>query len=251
MKIALVIAAVLVVGSLNFWAASSRRALDEQLCPTTPDSVTVLLVDVTDPMNMAQRQDFENQLTKLKNSIPRYGKLIVAKVDATADRLLAPVITRCNPGTADDVSSATGDPASVQKQWNESFDAPLTEAFKRLDSATGADKSPILESIQSVALTELQKPGQEKLPKRLIVASDLLQNTTDVSFYRTLPEPSSFTDGPLFRRLRTDLRGVEVELWMLERSDAATTQPRSLAELWERIIDAEGGDVHRIYNVSG
>jgi hypothetical protein len=251
MKIALVIAAVLVVGSLYFWAASSRRALDEQLCPTTPDSVTVLLVDVTDPMNMAQRQDFENQLTKLKNSIPRYGKLIVAKVDATADRLLAPVITRCNPGTADDVSSATGDPASVQKQWNESFDAPLTEAFKRLDSATGADKSPILESIQSVALTELQKPGQEKLPKRLIVASDLLQNTTDVSFYRTLPEPSSFTDGPLFRRLRTDLRGVEVELWMLERSDAATTQPRSLAELWERIIDAEGGDVHRIYNVSG
>jgi len=250
-KIILVVAVVLLVGGAYFWATSSRRSLDEQLCPTTPDSVTVLLVDVTDPMNMAQRQDFENQLTKLKNSIPRYGKLIVAKVDATGDRLLSPVITRCNPGTADDVSSTTGDPAAVQKQWDEGFDAPLREAFKRLDSATGADKSPILESIQSVALTELQKPGQEKLPKRLIVASDLLQNTADLSFYRSLPDPRSFTDSPLFRRVRTDLRGVEVELWMLERSDAATTQPRSLADLWERIIDAEGGDMRRIYNVSG
>lgn len=251
LKIVSVIAVVLIFGGIYFWAASSRRSLDDQLCPTTPDSITVLLVDVTDPMNMAQRQDFENQLTKLKNSIPRYGKLIVAKVDATADRLLAPVITRCNPGTADDVSSATGDPASVQKQWDEGFDAPLTAAFKRLDGATGAAQSPILESIQSVALTELQKPGQEKLPKRLVVASDLLQNTADVSFYRGLPEPRSFTDGAVFRRLRTDLRGVEVELWMLERSDAATTQPRSLADLWERIIGAEGGDVRRIYNVSG
>ena len=251
MKIALVMAVVLLVGGIYFWAASSRRTLDDQLCPTTPDSITVLLVDVTDPMNMAQRQDFENQLTKLKNSIPRYGKLVVAKVDATADRLLAPVITRCNPGTADDVSSATGDPASVQKQWDEGFDVPLTAAFTRLGGATGANQSPILESIQSVALTELQKPGQETLPKRLIVASDLLQNTADVSFYRGLPEPKSFTDGAVFRRIRTDLRGVEVELWMLERSDAATTQPRSLADLWERIIGAEGGDVRRIHNVSG
>ncbi|MCJ1959651.1 hypothetical protein [Novosphingobium mangrovi (ex Hu et al. 2023)] len=250
-KIVLVVAVVLLVGGIYFWAASSRRALDDQLCPTTPDSITVLLVDVTDPMNMAQRQDFENQLTKLKNSIPRYGKLIVAKVDATADRLLTPVITRCNPGTADDVSSATGDPSSVQKQWDQGFDAPLTAAFKGLNGATGADQSPILESIQSVALTELQKPGQEKLPKRLVVASDLLQNTADVSFYRGLPEPKDFTDGVVFRRIRTDLRGVEVELWMLERSDANTTQPRSLADLWERIIGAEGGDVRRIYNVSG
>ncbi|MBB3909760.1 hypothetical protein [Sphingomonas desiccabilis] len=251
-KIAAVIAIVLVVGAIYFTVASSRRSLDaETLCPTTADSVTVLLVDVTDPMNTAQRQDFANQLTKLKNSIPRYGKLIVAKVDATGDKLLAPVITRCNPGTAEDVSSATGDPAAVQKQWEEGFDAPLTQAFERLSAASGAEQSPILESIQSVALTELQRPGLEKTPRRLIVASDLLQNTGDVSFYRNLPEPRAFTESPGFRRLRTDLRGVEVELWMLERSDAASTQPRALADLWERIIDADGGEVRRIYNVSG
>ena len=252
MKIGAVLVAVIAIGAFYFTVASSRRSLDpETLCPTMADSVTVLLVDVTDPMNTAQRQDFANQLAKLKNSIPRYGKLIVAKVDATGDKLLAPVITRCNPGTAEDVSSTTGDPGAVQKQWVEGFDKPLTLAFERLGTASGADQSPILESIQSIALTELQKPGLEKTPKRLIVASDLLQNTGDVSFYRSLPDPRAFIDSSVFRRMRTDLRGVDVELWMLERTDAASTQPRSLAELWEHIIDAEGGEVRRIYNVSG
>lgn len=250
-KIVSVLAVVVIVGAVYFTIASSKRSLDAEMCPTTPDSVTVLLVDVTDPMNAAQRQDFANQLVKLKNSIPRFGKLIVAKVDSTGDRLLAPVITRCNPGTAEDVSEATGDPAGTQKQWDEGFDRPLSQAFDRLATASGAERSPILESIQSVALTELQKPGLEKTPKRLVVASDLLQNTDDASFYRGLPKPGAFVESPVFRRLRTDLRGVEVELWMLERADASSTQPRALADLWERIVDAEGGDVRRIYNVSG
>ena len=251
-KIAAVITIVLAVGGIYFSVVSGRRALDhETLCPASADSITVLLVDVTDPMNPAQRQDFSNQLAKLKNAIPRYGKLIVAKVDATQENLLVPVITRCNPGTANDESNATGNPAALQKQWEEGFDKPLTEAFDRLITASEAQQSPILESIQSIALTELQKPGLESTPKRLVVASDLLQNTKDVSFYRDLPEPSAFVASPLFRRLRTDLRGVTVELWMLERADAASTQPRALADLWDRIIDAQKGTVARLYNVSG
>lgn len=234
------------------YVQSSHRSLDPTtLCPADPSSITVLLVDVTDPMNTPQRQDFMNQLAKLKNSIPRYGKLIVAKVDATAASLLTPVIVRCNPGTAADVSETTGNPAAVQRKWNEGFDKPLQEAFEHISNASGAAQSPILESIQSVALTELQKPTADGKPKRLVVASDLLQNTEGASFYKGLPDPAVFTSSPEFRKTRTDLRGVTVELWMLERSDAAATQPRELADLWERIITAEGGDLVRTYNVSG
>jgi flagellar basal body-associated protein FliL len=251
-KILSVIVVVVLVGGIYFTVSSSRRTLDATTsCPATVDSVTVLLVDVTDPMNTAQRQDFNNQLIKLKNSIPRYGQLIVTKVDATGEDLLRPIITRCNPGTAKDVSSSTGDPAAVQKQWETTFDKPLTDAFDGISKATGAGQSPILESVQSVSLTELQKPGLGGVHKRLIIASDLLQNTKDASFYRSLPEPEEFLSSSTYRRLRTDLRGVDVELWMLERTDAASTQPRALSQLWERIIGAEGGDVSRIYNVSG
>lgn len=251
-KLAAVLLTVVAVGVIYALVAMSHRELDKlTLCPAEPTSITVLLVDVTDPMNPAQKQDFQNQLSRLKNSIPRYGKLIVTKVDASAEHLLSPVIIRCNPGTSADVSETTGDPVAVQKQWDEQFDKPLSAAFAGLTNASGAEQSPILESVQSVALTELQKPGVEGKPRRLIVASDLLQNTPDVSFYHDLPIAAEFTDSAAFRKARTDLRHVDVELWMLQRTDARQTQPRALADLWEQIIAQEGGNVMRIYNVSG
>ncbi|KPF78328.1 hypothetical protein IP88_04010 [alpha proteobacterium AAP81b] len=202
-------------------------------------------------MTLPQRQDFLNQLEELKNSIKRYGQLTVVRVEQIGDRLLVPVLTRCSPGTARDIDPIKGNPDKVQKQWTDGFSAPLERAFSSLARANGADQSPIFESVQSAALTELQKPGREGIPKRLIIASDLLQNTQELSFYRDLPSEDVFLRSDAFRRRRTDLRGVEVELWQLQRGDAAKTQPRALSMLWERAIGEQGGTVTRIYNVSG
>jgi hypothetical protein len=205
-----IIAAVLgLVGFFYVQAVLSNRALDkETLCPSDPESLTVLLVDVTDPMNLPQRQDFLNQLDRLRLSIPRYGKLVVVKVDPVNDRLLAPIITRCSPGTASDVSDVDGNKQKTQKQWEEGFKKPLDDAFAGIMKASGADRSPILESIQSVNLTELQKFDGTSKRRRLIVASDLLQNTDSISFYQGLPEASALIQSQQFSRLRTDLRGV-------------------------------------------
>lgn len=251
LKIAGVAAAVLAVGVLYVGVARGNRALDENLCPTTPSSITVLLVDVTDPLTVAQRQDFQNQLVRLRNSIPRYGKLIVAKVDSTATNLLEPVIVRCNPGTASDVNEWTGDPGGVQERHREGFEEPLDRVFAGLSRASGSDRSPIFESVQSVALTELLTPDAVEHPRRLVIVSDLLQNTDSLTFYSGLPDAETFLESPAFRRVRSDLREVEVEIWMLERSDAPRTQPRALIDLWDTAIAEQGGTVVRVYNVSG
>lgn len=248
------IAALLIspIAYFYFQAMLAHQSLDpETLCPTTPSSITVLLVDVTDAMNVPQRQDFTNQLERLRSSIPRYGKLAVYKVDPISDRLLTPVITRCNPGTAKDVSEVNGNPQQTQEQWEKNFRQPLDRAFHELLRASGAKRSPILESIQSAALTEFQSPGVDGKPRRLIVASDLLQNTDSISFYKSLPEPSQLTTSQAFSRVRTDLRGVDVELWMLQRGDSRVTQPRLLPDLWDQIISKQGGNVLRVYTVSG
>jgi hypothetical protein len=251
-NITIIVAVLGLVGFFYVQAMLANKALDkETLCPPEAESVTVLLVDVTDPMNLPQRQDFLNQLDKLRASIPRYGKLVVIKVDPVSDRLLAPVITRCNPGTAGDVSEVSGNKQKTQKQWEEGFRAPLDAAFESILKASGADRSPILESIQSVALTELQAPSSSDKPRRLVVASDLLQNTDAISFYRGLPDPADLTTSQAFSRVRTDLKGIDVELWMLQRGDSESTQPRALPDLWERIIDRQGGTLQRVYTVSG
>lgn len=252
LKIGLVgLGSILVVGGYLV-ASQGHKSLDpETLCPAEPVSVALLLVDVTDPMTVAQRQDFQNQLAVLRNSIPRYGKLVVMKVDSAADRLLEPVIVRCNPGRAEDVSEWNGNPGRVQRMHDEEFVLPLDRAFEELSRASGATRSPILESVQSAALTELLTPEAQGLPRRLILASDLLQNTDTVSFYSELPIADAFVESPAFRRVRTDLRNVQVEIWMLERSDATQTQPRALVDLWDVLLAAQGATVTRAYNVSG
>lgn len=240
------------VAALWFTVSKSQKSLDgETLCPSKPESITVLLVDVTDPMNVPQRQDFQNQLAELRNSIPRYGQLIVAKVDATSQNLIRPVIVRCNPGTAQDVDEATGNPRAVQKLYDEQFVAPLDQAFVGLAQASGSKESPIFESVQSLALTHLLTPNAKTTRRKIVLASDLLQNTDAVSFYGGLPNPDQFLNSNAFRHVRTNLTDVQVELWMLERGDAAMTQPRALIDLWDAVIAKQGGTVTRAYSVSG
>lgn len=250
-QIAVVALLVLVGGGIFYAVAKGNKALDDNLCPATPTSVTVLLVDVTDPLTVAQRQDFQNQLIRLRNAVPRFGKLVVAKVDSASDDLLKPVIVRCNPGTAQDVSELTGNPGGLQEQHEKGFVEPLDRAFAGLASASGAEASPIFESVQSVALTELLTPSATELPRKLVLVSDLLQNTGGMSFYSSLPSSEAFLSSPEFRRVRTDLRDIEVEIWMLERADAPHTQPRALIDLWDAAITRQGGTVVRAYNVSG
>lgn len=252
LKIGIVVVLVLAVAGYAVYVSGNKKTLEETtLCPTDVRSVTVLLVDLTDPLNLPQRQDFLNQLERLRAKIPRYGKLSIYKVSSGADSLLLPVITRCNPGTAADVSDIDSSPEKLQRQWETQFKAPLDQAFQTLMKAAPSTNSPILESIQSVALTELQAPGVDGKPRTLIVASDLLQNTGAISFYQKLPAPDVLIKSQAFQSVRTNLAGVDVELWMLQRPLAVETAPLPLAELWERMLTEMGAVVNRIYNVSG
>jgi hypothetical protein len=248
-----IFAVAMTFASLIAWykVTEPPRLDDVTLCPATSDTISVLLVDVTDTLSLPQRQDFRNQLEGLRETIPRYGKLSVFKVDPLSDQLLKPVIERCNPGTAEDVSWWTGNKTKAAFVWDNKFKAPIDSAFDQIAGASNAPESPILESIQSVALTQLNNRAAEGKVKRLIIASDLLQNTTRISFYNSLPTQESIFASNAFRLLRTDLRGVEVELWMLQRADVRERQPIQLIQLWTAMIGAMGGKVVRVYNVSG
>lgn len=251
-KIVVLVAALLLIAFLYARSVLGRRAMDDvTLCPAKPDSLTVLLVDVTDPMTLPQKQDFRNQLDRLIAEIPRYGKLVITKVDPVSEKLLVPVVTRCNPGVGSDTSDLDGNPAKLDKLHREQFLAPIHDAYDQILSASEASRSPILESIQSINLTEFGRVQASGVRKRLVVASDLLQNTSELSFYQQLPDADALMRTQPFSRVRTDLRGVEVDLWMLQRGDSASSQPRALPDLWTEIIDAQGGRLMRVYTVSG
>jgi len=233
-------------------SAANPKLDSATLCPQRgPSSVTVVLVDATDELSLAQTRDFQNQLERLRAEIPRYGMLEIFLVRPTKDGLLSPIVSLCNPGRGAEISELTGNPRRVEARWRDGFEAPVDGAFRTVVSASKAKQSPVLEAIQSVALTALQSADRLDLERKLVVVSDLMQHTDAISFYRSLPEPKALIESPAFQEVRTNLRGVEVELWMLRRTKDPVERQGALAALWERLIREQNGQVIRIYNVNG
>jgi hypothetical protein len=243
---------VLFVGWETYVQLSGRRALLDDLCPAQgEDSLTVVLVDLTDPLSVAQKQDLTNQLERIRNGVPKYGRITLYKVAATDKDLLRPVLDLCNPGDGSDVSEGTGNPKAVHERWEKKFSAPLDRAFEQLTHESGADRSPIFQSVQSVALTKLQRPEAAGKPKKLVLVSDLLQNAGGLDFYRHIPTWDELQRDDDYQRSKADLHGVDMELWMLSRPGLARLQNTSLAQLWAQAFNDQGARVTYAYNING
>jgi hypothetical protein len=246
----IVIAAIFWIWRLD---QSAVRLDPDSLCPIGgPHSMTTLLADVTDPLTPAQIRDFRNQYDRLFESVPRYGALEVYVVRDTSTALIEPVLSVCNPGRGEDISELTANPEKLERQWQEKFKVPVEEAYLQIIQHTDANRSPILESVQSVSLTSLPRASRQTQHRRLVVFSDFMQHTDALSFYkRSLPTAEELAQTPSFNRTRIDLRGVDVDLWIIYRTEVNSQKLRDLATLWDEIFTLQGGQVQRIYNVTG
>lgn len=102
-----------------------------------------------------------------------------------------------------------------------------------------------------MALTHFQALEAADKPRHLIIASDFLQNTDGLRFYGALPDAGALVASPAFRAVRADLTGVTVELWLIQRLDNPASQPPALIDLWQRLIEAQGGRVAGLHTLAG
>lgn len=246
-----VVAIIFAGGGWFLLEKSKMQSLDENLCPPQPSEFTAVIVDVTDPLTLAQRQDLRNRLDQLRQAIRVEGEIAFFKIDATNTKLLQPILTLCNPGTAADFSEVDRDLKRVQATYDDKFEAPIVQAYERIFSASGSDRSPILQSIQSVNLTELQTAKAKGKPRRIVLISDLLQNTANLTFYGRLPSAEEVLANSDFRTASTNLAGVRVDLWMLQRPDYRQTQPRALPDLWNILLQEQGALSVKAERISG
>src|SRR5262245_38120188 len=88
-------------------------SVDQQtLCPLDgPQTLTVVLVDRTDPLTVMQREDLRKRLDDIKSEIEQYGGITIYSVGPIGAELLRPEVSLlCNPGRRKDVNPAFGNP---------------------------------------------------------------------------------------------------------------------------------------------
>jgi hypothetical protein len=223
------------------------------LCPTDrePSSHWAVILDATDTFNPAQRTWIEAQFQNLRREVPEHGELSLFTVPTESFEALRPVLTLCNPGTAEGVSPVTGNPALIRRRWETGFDAPLDSVLGELLDRPASRASPILETIQAVNIASLK---HREPARKLFIFSDLLQHTDDYSHYGSAaPSFDAFRRSRGYRRVQTDLSDWDVTVFYARRDDALArpVQGRSHIEFWDEYITAMGGRLVQVQWIEG
>ncbi len=224
----------------------------ETLCRTEgPYSITALLLDRTDSFGAQTKNDLKVQIQNLLDTAKENHEISLFAVESTQERGLDPIIKVCNPGDPENVDPLVQSQAIVRRNWQKKFRQPLEEELQTLLAEKEAPSSPIMESVQSISLTHFQDTKRRTVPRRLIIISDLLQNSAACSFYREPPDFDRFQHTHESRGLNPDLRGVDIELWLIQRRQRQQGDGGPPLKFFQSWLSQHGGQVVRVLRTSG
>ena len=212
------------------------RAFDAANCPEDGDYAAqiAILVDPSDTLtNVQEGSGAPRVLETIENGAPATAEIRIYTVGQAGRGNTRAVFRVCKPVHPDDVGSFTGNPALAERRYEEDFRAPLEQALTSLLSVEGDSISPIVEGIQVAAVSAFQ-PRDADIPRQLLIVSDMIQNSRDLSFYRDPVEFGPLSRSPDYGTLRVDLSGVEVSVFLLaRRGGAGRIQGGTLRGFWE------------------
>ena len=224
----------------------------ETLCRSEgPSSITAILLDRTDSFGPITKSYLENQIWDQVDKIEENHEISVFTVDTTHEKSLEPIIQVCNPGDPDSADPLISSPEIIRRHWEKKFRQPLEDVLKSLLEEKESPLSPIMESVQSVSITHFQSTKRRSITRRLIIISDLLQNSGAISFYRDQPNFDRFKRTLESRGLNPDLRGVDIELWLIQRRQPQQGDVGTLLKFFQSWLSEHGGKVVRVLKTSG
>ena len=237
-----------------WWIAEGRRvAVDANtFCPTDrpPPTVVAVLIDGSDPLTPVQTRLLRQEITDLRARIPRYGALEIYRVGTTDTGVREPMFRACNPGRPNEIEAWRESPLQARQRWQQGFVGPLERVLQEVVPDGSARRSPIIESLQSVAVTAFGSAQLDGAEKTLLIASDMLQHTDRLSHYRDVRTFDQLRAAPDYANLTADLTGVDVEILYIQRADAKQ-QGRSHTMFWQSYFADQGAVVARVLPLAG
>lgn len=237
--IALLAGFVALTGSMAYSLARPKSIDPETLCPTDSTAAhTVLLVDRSDPLGGDAARLLQATLQRIVRSLGRGERFSIFLIDSDGSRPPTALFSRCAPPNGTHAHWLYENRRLLHRRWHAVFGEPVEAVARTLREPARAPISPILETIG--ATTRLSSFGPSVPHRTLIVASDFLQNVLAYSQYRTRPDYDSFSKSRYAAGLKTNLRGVDVELVYLLNPAARARQTLPHRRFWLQYMRASG-----------
>ena len=242
-----IVITVLVLGggaAAGIYFNMTKRAINPQTgCPTGAfDTITTVLIDLTDPVTPVQGAAIKNILLKVRDTVPKFGRLEVYPLESVATKTIDPLFAACSPGTGADVDSRFyGNPDLANKRYNERFSTKLDEVIKGLKKLPPQNNSPIFEGLQSVAVTSLGTPQAALAKKRVIIISDFIHHTQQHSMYQGVQPFKQFRTSAYYPQIKPQLVGATVDYFIIARETMRRVQGQPLVDFWFEYTEAANG----------
>ena len=220
------------------------------LCPVSGSKQQIiLLIDTTDPLTLVAQEKLKNLLKgflspKNKHYLQPAHELIAYRLTPQVKDMGKP-IRICNPGNpkdrtwTDDLTSGVID---ARRKWR-AFEQQIRRVLPKIDAQVAGDQSPLLESIAFVTARHVPSigVGEQRKPTRLILFSDMLQNSKRLSHYKFLPKMKTFKALVGYAEMNSDLSGVDVWLFYVRRTGLEHIQTPKHYYWWTQAIEHFGG----------
>ncbi len=224
---------------LNAKFESNRQQTDkETFCqPRAMPEITAIVVDHTDNFTPVQHEALRRYLRDVALGVQKNGMVQLYDVDSTRKSVLQPKFYLCNPGNEDDLENQIARRAStVHKNYEDTFVKNLDAVLNKILQAKAAQESPIMESVQSVAVTAFAGNDRAAAKKTLIIVSDLLQYTPSLSLYNKVPDFEEFKKTRDWQNIRSDMKGIDVKILYIRRDHG---QSKDLLPFWQKFFEGQ------------
>jgi hypothetical protein len=240
------IAGVLVLGVVGWLAlqdAPRPRKESDTLCNANgandQSTLTVIIVDRSEPFNEIQQQDILRALRRVITESAEGDEFQLFEMKAQRELSTTPVLRGCNPGgvKADTMREKLDQTALSRRVFEEKFVARINSAIEETINVPPLADSPLMEMIQGVTVVALKRANQKT--RRLILVSDLMQHSSNYSQYAVATyDWTRFRESPAFKALSIDLSSTQVRALYVARATGASAQKPGHKEFWTKYFDA-------------
>ena len=243
---------VLAAGAYVYATAARPPTLDHtSLCPVGgPHAETVVLLDSTDQIPDIAKQEIRTALTDVAETLPTYELLEIRLLDPKlpGGRM---IFSKCNPGDGSGLSEYTANPRLARQRWLDGFRAPLDAALNAGFEPAPGKTSPIMETIQRIAVERFTGRNVEEAPKTLIVISDMLQHGPDYSQYGGDLTYDRFKKSSAYKKVQTDLHGAQVSIYYIQRQTGRPINSVDHIRFWSEWVRDNNGRFKQAEKLQG
>jgi hypothetical protein len=243
---------VLATGAYVYATLARPPTLEQtSLCPVNgPQSETVVLLDSTDAIPDIAKHEIRTTLIDMAETLSQYELLEIRLLDPNiaGGRM---IFSKCNPGDGSNLSEYTANPRLAKQRWMDGFREPLDGAMEAGFRPAPGKTSPIMETIQQIAVDRFTGRNVEDIPKTLVVISDMLEHGPDYSQYSGDLSYDRFKGSRAYRKVRTDLHGAAVEIYYIQRATGRPINSVDHIRFWAEWIRDNNGRFKQASKLQG